>query len=452
MTGDTFGEALRARRAAQGLTQRALAKLAFIAASRVNEYEGKGLRPTIDNAKALDDALGAGGELLTLAERMHEDRRLRVVSTVPFNVYSYAALSQTLLTGNGGEGSPVDRRQVLALGGAVAGFGALAPGLGMETARHSLNLALAEDRARAGTDEWHEIIRDYGYDYFSQAPADLLDSLWIDNFGIQVAAQNAGSDTERNELRRVAATLAALIAMTMANLANLTESRRWWRTARTLAEASGNVDTELWVRGRQIIRALYEQRPVDAIIRLADESMALASHGSPQAVTELTSGRAQALALAGRHDEALSALATAESLMHTLPADAVDESPDRESVLIWRENRYRFTASYVYSHLGMLAEAGEAQDQALRTYSRTYHRGPAQIELQRALCMVRAGDAAGGAKHAQTVLNNLPRRDHIRPVVDLGYSVLHAAPRETRSVGAVADLDHYLNVHAAITA
>ncbi|MBN1173422.1 MAG: hypothetical protein JXA67_14720, partial [Micromonosporaceae bacterium] len=61
-----------------------------------------------------------------------------------------------------------------------------------------------------------------------------------------------------------------------------------------------------------------------------------------------------------------------------------------------------------------------------------YRRGPAQIELQRALCLITAGDSREGTRHAQQVLTALPASDRNRPVIDLAQRVLHAVPASER--------------------
>ncbi|MGH3570116.1 MAG: hypothetical protein ACRDRH_29740, partial [Pseudonocardia sp.] len=59
-------------------------------------------------------------------------------------------------------------------------------------------------------------------------------------------------------------------------------------------------------------------------------------------------------------------------------------------------------------------------------------RAPAQIELQRALCLVRSGDPAQGAGHAQAIITGLPVMHRLRPVADLGLKVFSAIPMSER--------------------
>src|SRR3954463_3495917 len=102
------------------------------------------------------------------------------------------------------------------------------------------------------------------------------------------------------------------------------------------------------------------------------------------------------MALAGRSDAATDALRRLERIHEGLPAEAM---ADGASVLVWAEDRIRFTQSFVYAQLGNTAQAMNAQDAALAAFPVTYRRGPAQIELQRALCLVRDNDVTGGVRH-----------------------------------------------------
>ncbi len=104
----------------------------------------------------------------------------------------------------------------------------------------------------------------------------------------------------------------------------------------------------------------------------------------------------------------------------------------RDSLFDFAEENLRFTESFVYSHMGNFAKADEAQQAALNLYADSNLLAPAEIELQRALCLVRSGDLAQGTRHAQTTITNLPVMYRIRTVADLGQKVLAAIPAHQR--------------------
>jgi hypothetical protein len=91
-----------------------------------------------------------------------------------------------------------------------------------------------------------------------------------------------------------------------------------------------------------------------------------------------------------------------------------------------------FAESFVYSYAGNFTQAEQAQQATLTLYADSNERDSAHIELLRALCLVRSGDLAQGARHAQTTITNLPVMYRNRPVADLAQKVLGAIPVHER--------------------
>src|SRR5439155_15935619 len=60
-------------------------------------------------------------------------------------------------------------------------------------------------------------------------------------------------------------------AVAWADAGEASRAGRWWRTARQLADGSGDVEARSWVRGWEVSNGLYEQRPVPAILDRAAE-------------------------------------------------------------------------------------------------------------------------------------------------------------------------------------
>ncbi|WP_432973662.1 hypothetical protein [Dactylosporangium sp. CA-233914] len=78
-------------------------------------------------------------------------------------------------------------------------------------------LASAHNRANASIDEWEEIVTDYGCEYLTTPPTELLPRLTADVVVVQFAMAHANDDAERKELSRVGAMLAAFTAKTTSN-------------------------------------------------------------------------------------------------------------------------------------------------------------------------------------------------------------------------------------------
>jgi hypothetical protein len=301
----------------------------------------------------------------------------------------------------------------------------IAPAVLIELNRLGLSDAMTS-RGEASVAEWEEIVTEHGFAYMTTSPEALLDQLMTDILAIQFAVSGELDGSSRSrDLQRCAALLAALTAMTVANLGRLGQGRRWWRTARDLADRSTDPAARAWVRGREIVRALYEQRPAEMILAMTATYEGELADAPQEVLPELLGGKAQALALAGRTGEAEQLLPQFVTVCEALPARITAQGG---SVFGWSPDRQRFTESDVHSFGGNFDDAAAAQDAAVALYPKTYVRGPAQIELQRALCLARMGDSAAAATHAQQVLQQLPSGDHIRPIVDLAYRVNHDIP------------------------
>jgi len=139
--------------------------------------------------------------------------------------------------------------------------------------------------------------------------------------------------------------LSAFTAQTIANLGYLREARRWWRTARRAADESEDRYTVIWIRGREIVRAGYEHRPLTSILQLIDEVEARIDCTPPvAAIPEFLSGKAQTLALMGEpaSTEAENSLIRLRKAFDALPFPLKAHS---DSLFTWGEERLRFTES-----------------------------------------------------------------------------------------------------------
>jgi transcriptional regulator with XRE-family HTH domain len=338
------------------------------------------------------------------------------------------------------------RRSFLMGMATAAGFGAVGSITAREAIRHEVGLSLTDRSGTADAEEWQEIAAEYGESYPVTEPGELLKSLMADLYGVQAAIQANSNESELRELRSAGAMLSAFTAQTIANLGNLREARRWWRTARNAADESEDPYTVLWIRGREIVRAGYEHCPLPTILRLIDELEARITGSSPiAAMPEFLSGKAQTLAIMGEPvtDEAEKTLNRLRESLDALPISAQTGS---DSIYSWGEERLHFTESLTYTYLGDYRKADRAQTAALALYSADDLRSPAQIELQRSLCLIGAGDVLSGIRHAQQVISGLPAMHRIRPVADLGHKVLKAIPVQSRDDTSVQEYGECLDV------
>jgi hypothetical protein len=342
-----------------------------------------------------------------------------------------------LLAGKDGEDT-VERRAFILQTTLLAGLNGSPTATILEAVRHELNRSIADNLVTADVDEWQEVAQEYGQTYLTTSPVTLLKTLITDLGGAQLTLQRHSDETVQRQLLQAEALLAAFTAQTVANMGDLIEARRWWRTARLAADRSTDPYTMLWVRGREVVRAGYECRPVPVILQLASQAETRLDGVPPEALPEFFTGKAQTLALAGRHTEAEQALCQ----LRDLPVS----SHHQDSLFDYAEENLRFTESFVYPHAGNFTKAERTQETALTLYSDDNLRGPAQIRMQRALCLVRMGDTTEGTRHALDTITNLPLVHRIRPIADLGQKVLDSIPAHERSQTWAKEYDECLGV------
>src|SRR5262249_17921713 len=128
---------------------------------------------------------------------------------------------------------------------------------------------------RIDISEWEQIAWEYSCTYATPPPARLLDDLTQDLLVAHRQLALAGDSPTRRPLQRVVAQLAVFLAQTMGNLGNLRASRRWWRSARYAADASTDPQVRVWVRGLEVIRALYVNPPLHDALPLPADTAAI---------------------------------------------------------------------------------------------------------------------------------------------------------------------------------
>jgi transcriptional regulator with XRE-family HTH domain len=440
------GREARLLREAMRLTVRDFAEDLGVNPRTVSRWEASGDRaPGPELQRALDTVL-ARADPGQRERFLHTAGRARPGADTGTGPEPASDLSQPVASRPPGSGvsrdeDSIGRRAFVTALGATGTAAATGPDVTWELIRHGTRAEFVDDSEGRAVQEWQQIAQDYGRSYLTTPAAALLDGLAVDLMALRSTLPVATGGILRQERQQVAALLAMFTALTLGNLGRLPEAYHWWRTARQIADQCGDRSTQLTVRGRESVRALHEGRSPQRILRLISDAERLEPVSPSAGWPELLCGKAQALAVLGREREALAALGELSASFSDLPAAVAD---DRQSFLGWPENRLRFTESFVYAHLGRLAEAQAAQGRAITLYPAGYPQGPAQIELQRALCQVVAGDVGGGVAHAYSVMVGLPAEHHVRPVSALGRRVLHVVPQAERDRPDVVDFSAYL--------
>jgi len=228
-----------------------------------------------------------------------------------------------------------------------------------------------------------------------------------------------------------------MCALAWRNAGDAARASRWWRTARQLVDRSGDVEARIWMRGKEVVSGLYEERPVSVILDDAAEATSIAGSLVSAGSAALYAGLAQTLAVAGRKDEAQAALRRATDLADQLPAQVV---ADEGSMFGWPEVHLRHTESYVHTWLGATRHAYAAQEAALQAYPESLARERAKLLFHRVACMIQDGDVGGGLAYAGRVLDSLPVQHHTESVYATGRRAMRVLPAQERGRPEAAEL------------
>jgi len=332
-----------------------------------------------------------------------------------------------------GDNGDMNRRELLV---DFAVLGLAASLASVEAVRQGLGAAVAADRHAADLDEWERIVHEYARSFYVTPTDRLLRDLTADLSVLQVRLGGTDGTLQRG-LARAGGQLAAISAVAWADAGEAARAGRWWRTARQLADASGDLEARTWVRGWEVLNGLYEQRPVPVVLERAAEATSIAGPLVCAGTACLYAGLAQTLAVAGRPGESLAALGHVAEVTDQLPAGVV---ADEGSMLGRPEVRLRHTESYVHTWLGDTRRAYAAQEAALRIYPESLASERAMMLLHRVACMIRDGDVGGGLAYAGRVLDSLPSQHHTESVYAIGRAAMRVLPAQERGRPEATDL------------
>ncbi|MFJ4185429.1 helix-turn-helix domain-containing protein [Kitasatospora sp. NPDC089509] len=348
MTDETFAQALRRLRGT--LSVRDVARLARCSKTVVSDLENERRSPTPAIAAALDTALGAGGLLCDLAEHP--------------------------------PGAPATERAA-----------ALQAGLAEDLAAGSMTGASLE--------EWEFTIARHGRATRYRPEQDLLTDLLADFSDLRALLKHRHPPAIKRCLLSACARLSGLMALTLLKLDD-PGARDWWRTGRAAATQAEDRATLAWIYAQESYQ-LYYGGDLAGAVELAVRAQQLAG-GMPCVADALAAPlEARAHALAGRRDEAVSALGRAHRALARLSPE--DRQP---SALGYDEAQLHFHSGNAWTSLHDTDRAWEEQQQALDLYPVENRTDRALIQLDRAACLSWDGNLAEGARLAVDSILELP--------------------------------------------
>jgi transcriptional regulator with XRE-family HTH domain len=336
------------------------------------------------------------------------------------------------------ERDAMERRRLLQW--AATGLGAGALGLSAEPVRQMLDLALTGDQR--SLEDWEIACADHLHAIRTRPPAQVRDDLAVDLLAVQHQLDTTPEGRAAIELRRVTAMLAVLHATALSRLGEHGAAIRWFRTARNAADASGDLDLRLVVRGQEATSGLYGQRDSQTVLRLTHHAQQIAGPRS-FGLAKIASTQARALSMLGRHDEARRTLDTVVRLA---------ESNSRwQGPSFWNPAEVHFAESFVHAAGGNEAATDRARDDfvAFPHGCAVDYQYQVNIQLHRALCTVVQGGTEQGVQQAATVLHDLPGTYRTNIITETGRMVLRAVPLDRHERPAVAGLRNALAIAPA---
>lgn len=369
MQNETFGQALRRLRGSRSV--RDVADLANCGKSYVSDLENGKRQPTEGIAIALDRALGAGGELIALAQHR--------------------------------------------------------PGAGVLEQVDALQRGLAESLAAgpmtdATFEEWEYTVARHGRATRYRPEEELLLELLSDFQDLRLVLTHRHQPSAHKKLLIASAQLAGVMALTLLRLGD-DRSRAWWRTGRAAAAAAEDRAVLSWLYAQEAYQ-LYYGGDLYGAVELARRAQQLAG-GLPCVGAALAAPlEARAHAQLGAAEPAVRALEAAETALSRLPEE------DRiGSAFGYSESQLRFHAGNAWTHLGQTSRAREEHGRALELYPPTDYMDLALISLDRAMCEALDGDPAAAAAHATQTIVALPQQHRSALIICRAREVAAKVPQ-----------------------
>ncbi|WP_405930308.1 helix-turn-helix domain-containing protein [Streptomyces sp. NBC_00827] len=380
---ETFGQCLRRLRGSRSF--RDVASVAACSKSYLSDLE-RGLKtPTPQMVAALDQALGARGELIALAD----------VKPGTDPLVQADALQQGL-------------------------HEALASGPLTDSSIEEVEYTVAR----------------HGRATRYRSERELFPELLGDFQDLRLLLTNRQPAPARKRLTIAAAQMSGLMALTLLKLGDA-RARAWWRTGRAAAAAAEDRATLSWMYAQEAYQ-LYYGNDLEGAVELAVRAQQLAG-GLPCVGDALAAPlEARAHALLGRPEDTARALAAAEVALGRLP-----DEDQIGSAFGYTEASLRFHSGNALTHLGETSRAGEQQARALELYPASDRTDRALIRLDQAMCFAVDGDPAGAAVHATNTIVDLPTENRSALIIYRARDVAARVPR-ARAVSEVRVLREVL--------
>lgn len=400
------------------LSQRDIAGVVHVDHTMISAWERATSRPDISSVRAIDEALGADGQITALHIFIAELDRLR--------------RSKTDINPPVREEDDVERRALLQIL-TVLGAGTGVPASAVD-ALHAGLRQVTGHASEKGADDWEQTAWDYAQGVWTEPPGSRIADLAGDIRALDQVLARTQAPAEHATLLRVYAQLTAFMALDLADSSGARACWRSWRVARSVADASGDRELSVWVRAREASESFYMRRLGPPTDTLLDEAVHLADGRPCLGLVEALKTRGRILAAQGRADLAREALDDLKDVHERLPAAVIGDH-----ISVWGASleSVQFAEAFALTKLGDTTAAVPLVEQALAACPQEKAGGRGNIGLIRAWGMVRDREVTEGLGHALDITAALPVTAARRKLVG---EILSALPDRARALPAARDL------------
>ncbi|MFC5747372.1 XRE family transcriptional regulator [Actinomadura rugatobispora] len=427
MTSDKriIGAALRAERKAQGLVVSDLAaRFREVAPPHVRLPDREHVETTIRGHERGAHSVSERYKLLYCLALGKPEEEL--FPSTPQAPSAAGTVDQSPTPGQGDD--DVKRRAALQLLAAIGTGASVPPGV-LEELLSGVDHVLGRT---ADVEEWEQTVRDYGHQIYRRPFDALIPDLIADIVAVGELLKKGRPPREQAGLLRVSAGLTGVLAETLCNVGEDRAARRTWSTARRAADASGDRELRVWVRGRAAQHVSWAGNSHHAVMTMVDDAAHIAN-GTP--FSGLARGYAAGAYQAASQGDNVTAHKSLDMLKRTF--EQLPRSSSEPTVLDFQESQLLWSEAYVRTISGD-RRAVTAVENARALYPSTARVPITNLDLMRAIDLVKSGEVREGLDLAVTSLTDRPR-----PVLatrQLVGQVLSTLPEPARTLPAARDL------------
>ena len=295
--------------------------------------------------------------------------------------------------------------------------------------------------SEASLEDWERIAIRYARATRDRAAGVLLGDISQDLGEVSRLIRNQRSESAARRLTRVSAQMSGLMCLVFCLLDDRRSFRKWARTANLAGNEAGDPEILSWVLAQEAYGHYYSGDVAEAldVARHAYEVVSVPCAGAALA----SALEARAYAVTGRGTETRSALARAEDVLSRLDGDTLIPS-----AFGYNEASFRFHEGNAYTHLGDFKAAMRAQDRSLELCPPDNYADWAMTRLDRAQCLIQAGDVSSGLEYANETVTTITPAQRQGIITLRGREIMKALPEGEKKRPAARSLGELLVVSA----